>query len=77
MNKKKKEFPHWEFSSKKSWLRNVRKRWVRFRKPFSYHSNKEGDTVKSGCVYYPPEVMQWLGEFEKMDKLMREYYKNA
>ncbi len=68
---KKKDYPTWDYKSKKEWLCKVRKRWVKFRKVFN------NDSVRTGCVYYPREVLDWLGKFEKMDAKMREYYKNA
>ncbi len=67
-----KNYPTHVFQNNKQWLRDVRKRWARFRK----HWNNENH-VTSGCVYYPNEVYKWLGKFQEMDKLMKEYYKKA
>ena len=66
---KRKNYPHWAYPLKKIWLRIVRARWKRFR---SAHSD-----IRTGCIYYPDEVYDWLGQFDKMDKLMKDYYKNA
>lgn len=66
-------YPNHAFGRKKEWLRDVRKRWVEFRKK---HINQE-NSVRSGCVYYPDEVYRWLNQFDKMDELMKDYYKNA
>ena len=68
-----KNYPDFAFKRKKLWLRDVRKRWSGFRSDW----NRNENCVTTGCAYYPPEVWKWLCEFEKMDKLMREYYKNA
>ena len=64
-------YPDWNFKTKKEWLRNVRKRWTIFRKILN-HGN-----ICDGCAYYPVEVYKWLDRFEEMDKIMKEYYKNA
>ena len=67
-----KDYPDHAFENKKEWLRNVRKRWTQFRK----YNNQENN-VKAGCYYYPEEVYEWLNKFEKMDKLMKYYYRNT
>lgn len=30
-----------------------------------------------GSAYYPDEVYRWLSQFDKMDQLMKDYYKGA
>jgi hypothetical protein len=68
---KTKNYPDWEFETKQKWLRNVRKNWSSFGKSFNHHE------MMCGSAYYPEEVYQWLNEFDKMDKKMKEYYRNA
>ena len=68
---KTKHYPYWDFKTKRDWLIHVRSKWVRFRNIFN-----RGD-ISTGSVYYPEEVYQWLNKFHKMDKIMKEYYKNA
>ena len=68
-----KNYPDFIFNRKKIWLRDVRKRWTLFRKMFCDNDN----SVWTGCVYYPEDVHKWLNQFERMDKIMRDYYKNA
>ena len=71
-----KNYPTHAYKSKKLWLRNVRKRWVLFRRYWRNTGNWD-ESIWCGCLYYPKEVYEWLNQFEKMDKLMREHYKNA
>ena len=66
-----KNYPYWVHPTKKDWLRRARKQWSELRKAI----NKTDVTV--GSVFYPDEVYNWLVQFEKMDYLMKEYYKNA
>jgi len=66
-----KNYPHWNYPLRKLWLRMVRGRWSKFR---SAYKNSE---IRSGCVYYPDKVYNWLNQFDEMDKLMKDYYKNA
>lgn len=67
-----KAYPKWKYSSRKNWLKHVRKRWIKFRKEF------EGcEAIHMGSAFYPSEVQQWIREFNKIDGLMKEYYKNA
>ena len=61
-------YPTWNYT-KRDWLRNVRKRWVVFRKVRA--------DIRYGSAYFPKEVYEWLSQFEKMDDLMRDYYKGA
>lgn len=72
---KNKDYPDWNHESKKSWLRQVRKQWSDFRRKIN-HSD-----YNCGSAYYPEEVYEWIkkfqSDFEKMDKIMRDYYKNA
>ena len=68
---KTKDYPDWDFKTRQEWLRNVRKNWSSFRKSFNHHK------IMYGSAYYPEEVYQWLNEFYKMDKKMKEYYRNA
>ena len=70
----KKDYPHWNYPTKKDWLKNVRKRWMTFRKS-TRNDNLGG--VHLGCAYYPKEVYKWICRCDKMDKLMKEYYKNG
>jgi hypothetical protein len=64
-------YPDFAYPTKRVWLRSVRKRWTAFRKEI-----KESDMF-CGCAYYPKEVYEWLNQFDKMDNLMKDYYKNA
>lgn len=65
------------FRTKKLWLRDVRRRWVQFRKLL----NDRNESPWYGCSYYPPEVRAFLyeivNEFKEIDRLMCEYYKEA
>jgi len=71
------DYPVSVYKNKKSWLRDVRKKWIRFRKHW-WKARDWGDkSIWCGRAYYPPEVYKWLDQFGKMDKLMREYYKKA
>lgn len=71
----KNDYPHWAYPSKKDWLRDVRKRWAKFRRMQGEQS------IMSGCAFYPKEVYRWLYDFrqemDRMNKLMRDYYKGA
>jgi hypothetical protein len=73
--KSNRDYPAWAYKTKKKWLQTVRKRWVQFRK------SMDKTEVMVGCAYYPKEVYNELIEMklniEKLDKLMKEYYKNA
>jgi hypothetical protein len=67
----KSNYPYWNFITRRRWLSNVHMRWSIFRKYYN-HSD-----ITTGCAYYPDEVYEWLNQFEKMDKLMKDFYKNA
>ncbi len=66
---KQRDYPYWNYPLKKLWLRAVRMRWRRYR-------SAQYD-IRTGCVYFPDEVYDWLQKFDEMDKLMKDYYKNA
>jgi len=68
----KSRYPKHAFQTKRLWLQTVRKRWIILRNTF-----RAGDSIMLGSAYYPKDVYKWLRDFEKMDKIMKEYYKNA
>ena len=68
---KSENYPDHAYGTRREWLKRVRDKWNCFRK--SFHKTE----VITGCAYYPDEVYNWLIQFEKMNKLMKEYYKNA
>lgn len=70
-------FPNWQHKTNRDWLKNVRKRWKAFRLFYRFGESN----IMTGSAYYPKEVYEWLvktqNEFEKMDEIMKQYYKNA
>jgi phage pi2 protein 07 len=66
-------YPDFAYPTKRDWLRDVRKRWTSFRRVVK----SDDIRIYCGCAYYPKEVFEWLNQFKKMDKLMKEHYKNA
>lgn len=69
MSKNGKDWPHWNFPTKREWLRDVRKRWTAYRKAYQ--------DVRTGCAFYPGTVTMDREAFEIADKKMRDYYKNT
>jgi hypothetical protein len=73
-----KNYPHWNYPIKRLWLRQARKQWSEFRRSFALSNN---NAVTSGCIFYPKPVYEWLNkiraEMKEMDKIMKDYYKNA
>lgn len=69
-------YPYWNHNSKREWLKDVRRRWTKFRREYR-HRMDYAESVRTGSAYYPDKVYQWLAKFDEMDKLMKEYYKNA
>lgn len=61
------KWPHWAHKSKRDWKRDSRKRWVALRKAV--------DIARLGCAYYPPEAYDFIQNFKKADKEMRNFYK--
>ena len=55
---------------KQQWLRQARKQWSSFRRYFK-------KMMLPVDAYYPDEVYQWLRQFDKMDEIMRDFYRNA
>jgi len=72
-NNFRKDYPTHAYKTKREWSRDVRKRWCKLRSNIKISSN----SVRGGCAYYPEDVYKWIDQFEKMDELMRDYYKNA
>ena len=74
----KKNYPHWAYPIRRLWLRQVRKQWSEFRRSFNIPNL---NPVYEGSAFYPKPVYEWLmkirDEMKEMDKLMKEYYKNA
>ena len=68
-----KYYPKHAHKTKREWLKDVRKRWVKFRKKFRGYP----DSVFVGSAYYPDYVYDWLKKFEYVDKLMKDYYKHS
>jgi len=64
---KDKNYPYWNFRTEREWKRDVRKRWMEFRKAYK--------SIRNGCAFYPIAVK--LEEFEYMDKQMKQWFKKA
>ena len=71
------DYPMNAHKSKELFLRDVRKRWEKFKKYWWKAYLYSKDAVGHGCAYYPPEVYEWMNQFDKMDELMSKFYKKA
>jgi hypothetical protein len=67
MEQKHEYWPHWKFKTKREWKRDVRKRWVAYRKALR--------ALRDGCAYLPIELD--LVKFEERDAKMKEWFKKA
>lgn len=66
---KKKDWPHWAYPTKREWKKDVRKRWVKFRKAM--------DEMRYGSAFYPKDVYEIVKLFKVADTNMKQFYKNV
>lgn len=64
-----KDWPYWNYPTKREWLRDVRRRWVAYRKAYN--------EIRLGCAYYPTQTTPDRDSFDEMDKKMRAFYSKA
>lgn len=65
---KRKRYPYWAYPNERAWKKDVRKRWIKFRKAL--------DDLKTGCVYFPTDFVQKL-DIKDVDRIMKNWYKKA
>lgn len=63
-----KHWPHWAHKNRREWARDVRKRWVAYRKAML--------TLRFGCSFYPESVNLYI-PFDEQDAAMKEFYKGC
>lgn len=61
-------WPDWAYTSKREWKKDVRKRWIAFKKSYS--------ELRAGCVFFPTDFVYNL-DIKEADKKMKDWYKKA